>query len=361
MAPLENSELPNVIVIGAGGVGVITALSLCYRKKSQVSLVVRSDYEHVKEHGYTIDSCDYGKVEKWRPHYIYKTVEDATQSGKFFDYIVVTTKNIPDGPLSSRVPEVIRPLVENNHALAPAKPINVLLVQNGLDIEKDIMSTFDGDGYDLIILSGIQMIASTKVGKGVISQVGKDRLYVGAFDPDNQNAVAAARKFVELYDNEGHNIVYFDPRVRYSRWKKLLYNAVINPTTALVGLDVPRCFEFGTNRMGTEEHIFAPAMKEVIDIAASEGIVLEEDFVKFFTDISRNIMFKPSMCIDCEKGQLMELEVILGNPLRVARRNGVETPVLSMLYNLLVLVQGKLKEKNGLLTFDESTARLAEH
>lgn len=360
MSPFCNSELPNIIVIGAGGVGVITALSLCYRKKSQVSLAIRSDYEHVKEHGYTIDSCDYGKLEEWRPHYIYKTVEDASKSGKFFDYIVVTTKNIPDGPLNSRVPEVIRPLVESNRTLAPAMQTNILLVQNGLDIEKDIMETFDEDDYDFVILSGVQLIGSTKVGKGVISQVGKDHLYVGAFDSDNQNAVAAARNFVELYNNEGRNIVSFDPRVRYSRWKKLLYNAVINTTTALVGLDVPRCLEFGTSKMGTEEHIFAPAMREVINIAASEGIVLEEDIVKFFIDITRDIMFKPSMCIDCEKGQLMELEVILGNPLRVAKRNGVETPVLSMLYNLLVLVQGKLKEKNGLLKFDETKARLTE-
>lgn len=42
-----------------------------------------------------------------------------------------------------------------------------------------------------------------------------------------------------------------------------------------------------------------------------------------FTEITRNKVFKPSMCVDRDKGQLMELEVILGNPIRIAKRNGV--------------------------------------
>lgn len=352
--------LPKVIVIGAGGVGVITAVSLCHRGKSEVSMVVRSDYDHVKEYGYKIDSCDYGDLEGWRPHNIFRNVKDASQSGTFFDYVVVTTKNIPDGPLDSTVPEVIKPIIESNHASQPNRQTNILLIQNGIDIEKDIFAAFDRNIYNMVILSGIQLIGSTKIGKGVVSQVGTDHLSVGAFDSTNKKAIAAAKDFVDLYNNAGHNTVNFDERVRYARWKKLVYNAVINTTTALVGLDVPRCMQFGTDRTGTEEQIFRPAMKEIFAIAASEGIILEEDIMNFFCDISRERMFKPSMCVDCEKGQLMELEVILGNPLRIARKNSVETPILSLIYNLLVLVQGKLKEENGLLKFDTKTAKIVD-
>lgn len=357
---MSESVEPEVIVIGAGGVGVVAALSLCLKGLSNVSLAIRSDYELVVKQGYEINSCDYGPLKGFRPHHVYRTVQEASESGRFFDYIVVTTKNIPDGPIRSRVPEVIRPLIESNHKLSGGQNTNLLLIQNGIDIEKDVWHTFSKEQYNLNILSGIQLIGSTKVSPGVINHVGRDHLLVGAFEEDSINAVEAAKKFVELYHNEGKNYAEFDSSVRFSRWKKLLYNAAINTTTALVSLDVPRCLEFGVGKKSTEENIFKPAMQEIITIAASEGIVLDNSLVTFFTDITRRIMFKPSMCVDHEKGQLMELEVILGNPLRIAKGQGIHTPVLSMLYYLLVLVQGRLKEKNGLINFDESKAELVD-
>lgn len=356
----DSSQLPRIILIGAGGVGVVAALSLCYKGLSNVSLAIRSDYEVVEKEGYKIKSCDYGELESWKPHHIYRTVEEASQSEQFFDYIVVTTKNIPDGPEQSRVPQVIKPLVKSNHKLSEGRESNVLLIQNGIDIEKEVWKEFDKEQYHLNVLSGIQLIGSTKIAPGVINHVGRDHLLVGAFESGNEHAANAAKTFVELYHNEGRNYAEFDSSVRFSRWRKLLYNAAINTTTALVNLDVPRCLAFGLDGKSTEENVFRPAMHEIVTIAGTEGIQLDESLVKIFVEITRHIMFKPSMCVDHEKGQLMELEAILGNPLKIARNNGVQTPVLSMLYYLLVLVQGRLREKNGLLKFDESKAALVE-
>ncbi|SCV99818.1 LAFE_0B03180g1_1 [Lachancea fermentati] len=355
-----STEKPSCLLIGAGGVGVITAYSLFHADRSNVSMVVRSDYSHIVQEGYKIDSCDYGVVENWKPHQVFKNTVDAARSGSFFDYIVVTVKNIPDGPIQNRVHEVIRPVIESNHDVAPERRTSVLLIQNGIDIEKEILECFDKNKYHLCLLSGVQLIASTKLSPGYIHQKGLDHLIVGAFNPQDALAVQSAKDFVAMYNNEGHNHVEFDPRVRYTRWKKLLYNAAINTTTALVGLDVPRCLQFSQNKKGTEEYIFRPAMREIIAIAASEGITLESELVDFFVTITQNIVYKPSMCVDIEKGQLMELEIILGNPIRIAAQNEVPTPTLSMLYHLLTLLQGKVKEKKGLIHFDEKTARLVD-
>ncbi|CAI4057331.1 hypothetical protein SKDZ_04G0970 [Saccharomyces kudriavzevii ZP591] len=355
--------MSRVLVIGAGGVGVITALSLWMKRESDVSLVVRSDYDKVSEHGYTIESCDYGQLEGWRPHHIYRTVKEAAAdaNNKGYNYVVVTTKNIVDGPADARVSSIIRPVLDQNKRLYGSQlTTHVLLVQNGINIEKEIWEEFPRDEYQYTVLSGIQLVGSTKVGTGRISQIGQDHLYCGAFDPQDGAAIQAANEFVRMYSNEGRNFAEFDPRVRYSRWKKLVYNAAINTATALVGLDVPRCLEFGVDRKSTEIEVFHPAMREIVAIAASEGIVIEEEFITMFTEITRNKVFKPSMCVDRDKSQLMELEVILGNPIRIARGNGVPTPTLSVLYNLLVLVQARLKEQKGLIKFDEKTARLVD-
>ena len=45
------------------------------------------------------------------------------------------------------------------------------------------------------------------------------------------------------------------------------------------------------------------------------------------------------MAIDWEQGKRMELEVILGNPIRIARAKGIEMPRLQSLYALLRMAQ----------------------
>ncbi|SCU92715.1 LANO_0E01860g1_1 [Lachancea nothofagi CBS 11611] len=349
----QESRKPSCLVIGAGGVGVITTYSLFNAGLSEVSLVVRSDYEHVTKHGYSIDSCDYGTIANWRPHGVFKTAEDASTSGHFFDYVVVTVKNIPDGPKSGAVHEIVRPVVESNHQLDASRITCIVLIQNGLDIEKELLEHFDQHSYNLVLLSGVQLIGSTKNGPGNVVQKGQDRLSVGPFDATDLTATECAKKFVKLYSNEGHNIVEIESDVKHSRWRKLLYNAVVNPTTALAQLDATRCLKFSKDKTSTENCIWRPGMYEIIAIAASEGVIIDPKEMDFFLDFTRRILYKPSMCIDYEKGQLMELEVILGNPLKVANRNGVPAPTLTILYHLMTILQGKIKESKGLLHFDE--------
>jgi 2-dehydropantoate 2-reductase len=48
---------------------------------------------------------------------------------------------------------------------------------------------------------------------------------------------------------------------------------------------------------------------------------------------------KPSMAIDWEAGKKMEIEVILGNPLRIARDRGFEMPRLQSLYAMVRMAQ----------------------
>ena len=355
-------ETPNVLIIGAGGVGVIVALSLHTAGKCNVSLVVRSDYKHVLERGYKISSVDHGELDGWRPHRLYRTVDAIAEGNEervFFDYVVITTKNIPDGPTDSRVPSLIRPVLESNRTIDAKRQTNIVLIQNGIDIEKEVFQTLDKAFYNYTLLSGVILIGSHKVSHGVIEHVTHERLSVGAFESGDAAATAAARGFIALYNNE-RSSVEFDLRVRYSRWKKLLYNAAIGAITTLVDLDVPRSLQFGVNGKSTENELFRPAMKEIIAIAATEGIVIDEKVIDFFIDASRDLIYKPSMCLDAEQDQLMELEVILGNPVRIAKAHRVETPILSTLYNLLLLIQGRIKEKRGLIHFDEKNIRVVE-
>ena len=53
---------------------------------------------------------------------------------------------------------------------------------------------------------------------------------------------------------------------------------------------------------------------------------------------------RPSMYGDWEKGNRMELEVILGNPIRIARQKGIDMPRLQTMYALLRKAQERRSE-----------------
>lgn len=61
---------------------------------------------------------------------------------------------------------------------------------------------------------------------------------------------------------------------------------------------------------------------------------------KILKSTERNVGSKPSMLLDWEAGRPLELEVIVGNPVRIARGRGVEMPRLQGVYALLRSMQG---------------------
>lgn len=66
---------------------------------------------------------------------------------------------------------------------------------------------------------------------------------------------------------------------------------------------------------------------------------------QIITSTERNTGGRPSMLVDWEKEHPMELEVILGNPIRIARSRGVEMPRLQAMYALLKAAQERRSEK----------------
>ena len=50
---------------------------------------------------------------------------------------------------------------------------------------------------------------------------------------------------------------------------------------------------------------------------------------------------------------MMEIETIVGNPLREAKKYGVPAPRLETVYHLLKMLQYRIMEKEGLITTDE--------
>ncbi|GME69652.1 unnamed protein product [[Candida] boidinii] len=317
-----------VLLIGMGGVGTIAAYALEYGGKAEVTAVLRSDYDLLKEKGFEINSVDYGHIPVFRPTNIVKSIGEANEKFGPFDYAVFTTKCIPDV-------NPIEPLIKEAYVKGKT---SIVLLQNGFGIENDTLE----DIPEATVISGVTMISSTLY-HGVVQHVGEDLLKFGLFNTKASNAAeqkALCEKFVELYSNDKNQCSY-DDDVKFTRWRKLVYNATLNSTCAITNLDTGRIELFGGN--GT---IIKPAMAEVIAIAKSDGVDLPAGIDDFMIRSDDPNYYAPSMLVDLRKGNFIEYQVILGNALKVAKKNNVPTPTLTVLYNLLHLIQMRTMEEH---------------
>ncbi|PGH13213.1 hypothetical protein AJ79_03771 [Helicocarpus griseus UAMH5409] len=335
------SEKASVLLVGAGGVGAIAALNLDTGGQADVTAVLRSSYEKVVNEGLHIKSIDHGEIQGWRPSNVLNKIPSRTE--KEFDYVVLATKNIADHHPTPA--ELIEP------AVVPGKTV-IVLIQNGLNIEKPFLSKFP----DNICLSGVSMIGSHETSPAFIEHEDSDRLIVGAFKNPNFSKgkqEQVAQEFVKIYGAGGKTVCTFTDNVLYDRWQKLVYNACLNTICAVTGLDTGR-MRLADDAVST---LVRPAMNEIVTAAYACGIELPEDIVQRMIDVDPlTIYFKPSMLEDVQRGNLTEFENLLGEPLREGTARGVAMPTATFFYHTLKAMQWKFKEQKGLIDIPPKTA-----
>jgi 2-dehydropantoate 2-reductase len=326
----------SILLVGGGSVGAVASVNLERGGLASVTAVCRSNFQAVSANGYDIQSCDHGAIKGFRPTAVVDRVPTVGEGSEGFDYIVCTTKNVADVPPS--LSELISPAVTQGKTV-------IVLVQNGLNIEKPIIAAFPRN----IVLSGVSLIGANEPQPGHIDQDFPDTLYVGAFNnphlvPEEQQRAAA--HFVELYSAAGKTQCSIDQNVGFTRWRKLVYNACLNPICAITGLDTGRI------RLsdGSIAGLVRPAMLEIIAAAKATGYDLPATVANDMIEMDPlNMYLPPSMLSDTRKGNFIEFENILGEPLREGEKLGVPMPTLKVLYHLCQAVQWKNKELKGLV------------
>ncbi|KAI0017082.1 putative 2-dehydropantoate 2-reductase [Xylariomycetidae sp. FL0641] len=327
-----------VLIVGTGGVGTMAAYALETGGKAEVTAVMRSNYDAVEKNGIAIDSIEHGHdIKGWRPTAITRKVPNVSEEKlQPFDFVVVTTKNVPEVPPT--VAEIIAP------AVTPGRTA-IVLSQNGLNIEKPLLAAFPANP----VVSSISYIGATERAHGVVLHDCADAQRIGAFPHPALPAAAgdaAARRYVALYNAAGRLDVVHDAEVAAARWRKLLYNASYNGVAAVVRMD--------TARMRMSRHVvdelIRPLMREVAAAAAAAaGVALPDAAADAAIRVDpTHTAFRPSMCQDADKGNFLEIETIVGEPLREGEARGVAMPTLRTLYGLLRAVQLQIFEKKGL-------------
>ncbi|XXH01234.1 hypothetical protein Hte_007588 [Hypoxylon texense] len=332
------ADKKNILLVGSGGVGTMAAFSLEASGQANVTAVLRSNYAAVEKDGFNINSVDYGDHKGWKPSKVVNAVPNVAKDGLApFDFIVVATKNCPD--ISPTVPEIIAPAMTDGHTV-------VVLVQNGLNIEKPLIEAF----HKSVIVSGVSLIGTAERGHGNIIHDDHDILIVGPFKTPNvpsEVALAAAKLFADIYGASGKVDCEFNEDVGFVRWRKLMYNACYNPISTIARMDTSRM------RLAKApiDEIVRPAMWEIWNTAKAAGHKLPDDQVEKSIEVDPfDVWCKPSMLQDAEKGNFIEYVNLVSEPVKEAERLNVPTPTLKVILGFCKALQWQTMEAKGLVT-----------
>lgn len=193
------------------------------------------------------------------------------------------------------------------------------------------------------------MIGSEETSPGQIIQEEGDKLIIGAFpNPNIDPPLTAALEFVNIYKNGGKTDCRLSENVLHDRWRKLVYNACLNPICAILGLDTGRLRLAANGEV--IERLVRPAMQEIVEAAKANGVVLEEGVAQNMIDADPlQSYLSPSMFADMKKGNFIEHENLLGEPLREGKKAGVKMPTIEILYYMAKGIQWRTMEARGMV------------
>lgn len=333
-----------ILYVGAGAVGGFYASRTEQGPGVQVGFVARSNYGVLREKGLRLKTRTFGEYH-FAPDYVFPNVQAAAAADRW-DYVVVTTKALPDHVDDS---QTIAPLV------APPDPARgwagtcVVLIQNGVGVENAHRRRFPLNP----IVSAVTVISAEQESPGVVRQNRWTRISLGpytgpesgpALGPASTDAMhTLARLWTEggIKDVETHD----ETDLQLIRWHKLTINSAFNPSAVLAG-------GVGNARMSLDPELRTHLAGVMEEIWRAAPAVLGRPFpahlagpAKILASSERNTGSKPSMLLDWEAGRTMELEVILGNPVRLARQRGVDMPRTHTLYALLKMAQTRRDEE----------------
>lgn len=301
-----------ILLFGTGAVGSFYCGKLSQAGAS-VSVVSRSDYDVVKKNGIRIKSIigDFHFI----PDRVLKSGVEYNESP---DFIIVATKVLPEIDVYNIIKDAV------------TSDTSIVLLQNGIDIEKHVVEKFPHNE----IISALAFICVSRIDYGVVDHQDYGRIILGRYPGGESEKV---KLLADMFYKSGLPVESTND-VILARWKKLLWNAPFNPLSVVCGgADTSELME-----NSEVKNLCIEVMNEVLLLSKADGHPLEEAMVtKNIADTEKMTPYKTSMLLDYENKRPMEVEAILGNALKIAKQYGVDAKNLSTLYALLSILNKK--------------------
>ncbi|MGB6017245.1 MAG: 2-dehydropantoate 2-reductase, partial [Nodosilinea sp.] len=275
-------------IVGTGAVGGYYGACL-QRGGADVHFLLRSDYDHVVQHGLAIESVagDFTlpQVQAHR----------STATMPPIDVVVIalkTTQNV-------LLPELLTSILGPKTA--------VLTLQNGFGIEDELSAWTDNAETDRAIFGGLCIICANKVGPGTIRHLDYGNVLLGQYKSDRQPAgISPQLEAIEQDFRAGQIAVELVNDLRLARWRKLVWNIPFNGLSVVMNATTTEMMADPNIRQLAEQ-----LMMEVLEAAQRDGELLspgqgrhlpEELVAHMLAHTEQMAPYRTSMKIDFDEG-----------------------------------------------------------
>jgi len=168
------------------------------------------------------------------------------------------------------------------------------------------------------------------VGPGRIEHTAHGLIRIGEFGGGPSER---ASRIAALFASSGIPCQVLDNLLR-GRWEKPVWNIPFNGLSTVMDLTTDRLL---ANAAG--EELVRRIMAEVLAAGRASGVELPDRLIDENVLRTREMgAYRTSMHIDRVANRALEIEAILGEPLRCAQRHGIGTPVLASLYDQIRII-----------------------
>ncbi len=291
-----------IAIVGAGAMGGLYGAFLA-RAGFDVHFLMRRDYDAVKSAGLSVKSC--------RGDFHLDRVNCYRHSHEMgiVDLVFIGLKTTAN----QYYRQLIAPLMGPN--------TRVLSAQNGLGNEEQLADLFGPQR----VAGGLAFLCSNRTEPGVINHLDYGFFHTGNFQrpPDD-----TLHTFAQMMQQAGVDCRLVG-NLALARWKKLIWNVPFNGLSTLLNLTVDKIMH------DPQLHQRAwRVMREVQTAAHANGQTIDDDFLQHMMDLT--VKMKPyytSMHLDRLHHEPMEIEAIIGEPLRRGLQHGLDLPEIQSLYN----------------------------
>jgi len=339
----------------------------------RVTAVARSNHDIVNSQGVQFRSLKYGQINGWKPDRLCRTVAEAAD--RPYSYVLVTTKAVPE---VVNTPKMLAPLLSAPYTDKYNQPTYFIL-QNGLNVETDLYNAIKdiGQGEPRIVGTAL-WIGTNLLEPNVIEHGGFDRITIGMYrHKDFTTTVNTPQETAILEDisgilTSGGSDITIVPEIQRMKFSKNFWNVAFSSFATLTNYRLPAMFRGPPSGSQSYEPFISPTtadlintytiptiraiLMELVSLGRAMGFpdspdglptstidtVLEGTRALHMTPESSH---KPSMLLDVEKDQPIEVEVILGEVVRLGRDFNVELPRVETLYALLLVVENQILRK----------------
>ncbi len=296
--------MKHIAIVGSGAVGGYYGARLA-DAGLDVHFLLRSDYAHVKRHGWSIQSI-HGDMKL--PSV--KCARTPQEIGPV-DLVIIAWKTTAN----HHYREVVGPLLDEKTL--------ILSLQNGLGNTEELASLFGG----WRVFGGLCFVCINRTSPGHLCHSASGMVRLGEFEPQSGGVSGRLEDIVGLLRGAGIDAHAVED-LKKAQWMKLVWNIPFNGLAiAEGGVDTAELL----SRPGAESRI-RRIMKEVQAVAGAMGYSIGDDFLDQQIATTRTMKaYRPSSLIDYLEGREVEVDSIWREPLSQAIALEVQTPEMERL------------------------------